>query len=156
MKRLIAQLKASGAELLRTTKHHVWRLPNGQKFTAASTPSDWRAEKNQLTDLRHALGEVPVHQEGERREKRHKPGREVQARLTPTVNTTLADKLRLIGVAEDSLREKIADLEKQLARALADAEGQRVEQLGCPGCMFRAWRRRAWRAIKRTYEGVAQ
>jgi hypothetical protein len=52
-------LDESGAVLVRQNKHLVYRLPNGQTFVAAKTPSDpARAAKNNLSQLRRALGIV--------------------------------------------------------------------------------------------------
>ena len=44
------------ATLLRHKNHKVYQLPNGRVFTIASTPSDFRAVQNQLSDLRKLLG----------------------------------------------------------------------------------------------------
>lgn len=44
------------AVLVRDTNHLVYRLDNGQTFVAAKTPSDHRAAKNNLSQLRRALG----------------------------------------------------------------------------------------------------
>ena len=50
-------LEESGAVLIRQSRHLVYRLPNGKIFVAAKTPSDpVRAAKNNLSDLRRALG----------------------------------------------------------------------------------------------------
>lgn len=49
-------LKASGAVLKRANKHQVWELPDGRKFTHASTPGDVRAWDNALCNLRKLLG----------------------------------------------------------------------------------------------------
>lgn len=50
-------LKDHHAVLVRQNKHLVYRLPNGQNFVVAKTSSDPdRAAKNNLSDLRRALG----------------------------------------------------------------------------------------------------
>ena len=49
-------LEQSGAVLVRHKKHLVYRLPNGTTYTRAKTASDNRAERNNLTTLRRALG----------------------------------------------------------------------------------------------------
>ena len=69
-------LKESGAVLLRDSKHEVWRLPNGRKFTRAKTMSDaYRGSLNSLAELRKALGvENRGHGEGERRERKRTDG----------------------------------------------------------------------------------
>jgi hypothetical protein len=52
-------LKEHNAVLVRQGKHLVYRLPNGQNFVLAKTSGDpARAAKNNLSDLRRALGIV--------------------------------------------------------------------------------------------------
>lgn len=46
-----------GAVLLRCNTHEVWRLPNGRKFVKAQTPSDHRAQLNQMKQLDRLTGE---------------------------------------------------------------------------------------------------
>lgn len=77
-KRVADLLEASGAVLLRAKRHLVFGLPNGQKVTMASTPSDCRGSYNELRDLRSALGEVDPSRgsPGARRERVAKPGRQ--------------------------------------------------------------------------------
>lgn len=60
-----------GYELKRKRKHAVYHHPDGRVFVMANTPSDWRAERNMLTDFARQVGKS-------RREllygpKRHKP-----------------------------------------------------------------------------------
>lgn len=43
--------------LHRTHKHQVWRGPDGRIFVLPSTPSDWRAAKNALTDFRRHISQ---------------------------------------------------------------------------------------------------
>lgn len=93
-----ADIIALGGKLIRAKNHAVYLLPNGVRYTVALTPSDRRAELNQLSDLRRALGLTPQHQPGERRQKRHKPGR--QGSMSPklisgtSARPTLAEQLR--------------------------------------------------------------
>lgn len=49
-------LRASGAVLVRTRKHRVYRLPNGRNYVIAATASDRRAQANQVAELRRQLG----------------------------------------------------------------------------------------------------
>lgn len=64
-------LDEHGAVLKRTKKHLVYGFPDGSTFTVASTPSDVRAVRNQIRDLKHRLGLVKAETTvGERREKR--------------------------------------------------------------------------------------
>ena len=55
MSAILDELKRVGAVLVSRKKHQKWRLPNGRVFTMSQTPSDWRAELNQLSDLRKLL-----------------------------------------------------------------------------------------------------
>lgn len=48
-------IRDRGGVLVRTTKHIVYRFPNGQIFSLAKTPSDHRGWLNTLSDLRRAL-----------------------------------------------------------------------------------------------------
>lgn len=48
-------LRESGAVLVRQKKHLVYQLPNGRRVTMSATPSDWRAERKQMRDIRRAL-----------------------------------------------------------------------------------------------------
>lgn len=49
-------LKEHGAVLERTKKHKVWSFPDGRIWVEGSTPSDVRAARNNLSDLRKMLG----------------------------------------------------------------------------------------------------
>ena len=48
-------LNSSGAVLVRQTKHAVYKLPNGRIFVESCTPSDSKAEYNNLSVLRRIL-----------------------------------------------------------------------------------------------------
>lgn len=54
-------------KLHRTTKHDVWKNAAGLTFITSATPSDLRAAKNALRDLRRLLGLTPQHVPGTRR-----------------------------------------------------------------------------------------
>ena len=110
-------LKKHGAVLDRQKRHNVWKFPDGRIFTQSRTPSDWRAPLNQLSDLRRMLGvSVPLRGEpGERRPRRNKHS---ESGIRPwhcpaTIDGALQEKLRLIGVSEDSLKEQIAFLREE-------------------------------------------
>ena len=110
--RLLAE---SGAVLARSKGHEIWKLPNGKTFTRASTPSDWRAPMNQLSDLRRELGIVDPEQgkPGERRERKvRREGRPSEWRASATGGGALAEKLRVTGVVEERLRAEIEKLKK--------------------------------------------
>ena len=53
---ILDQLKRAGAVLVRQKNHQIWRLPNGRNYVMAQTPSDRRAERNQVAALRKLLG----------------------------------------------------------------------------------------------------
>ena len=63
--RLRAALDDAGAVFVRRSKHLIFRLPNGRNFVVAVTPSDHRAERQQLTQLRRLVRETnqPPHAE---------------------------------------------------------------------------------------------
>jgi Probable zinc-ribbon domain len=65
-------LAERGAEIIDIGKHIKIRVPNATSLLVVpSTPSDWRAEKNQITELKHILGIVKNEATvGERREKK--------------------------------------------------------------------------------------
>lgn len=105
-------LKNAGAVLIRKRKHEVWRLPDGRNFVRAQTPSDKKADVNSLTDLKKILGIKNENGGGIRREKKQKNRREEIPHYQKNINP-LADKLRLTGITESALRERIEFLEKQ-------------------------------------------
>lgn len=159
-------LEQSGAVLVRSKKHLIWRLPNGNTFTQASTPSDHMAAANQLSDLRHALGISDPERgaPGERRE--HKPGREAtppEIHSAGRVTGSFAEKLSAAGLVEDSLREDlrhrqalIDHLNQELERAqqrqkLMAGVIQRLTAERCWWCRLKAyWRHR--RAVRATQD----
>jgi len=53
-------LTASGAVLVRSNGHRIYRFPDGTNWVTPNTPSDWRSWKNNLADLRRRLGIRPV------------------------------------------------------------------------------------------------
>jgi hypothetical protein len=103
-------LKRSGAVLIRDHKHLVYRLPNGNKFTRAKTPSDRKAAHNDLSDLRRALGMKNAGGgEGERRERRPKtkPARRpLDLTRTPDLKGGLAEQLAASGLVDMAEAEK--------------------------------------------------
>ncbi len=55
----IAALKSEhGFQLVRSTRHQVWKSREGVIWICASTPSDYRVAGNQLTSLRRAIREA--------------------------------------------------------------------------------------------------
>ncbi len=107
-------LREYGAVLQRKRKHEVWKFPDGKVFVRAATPSDSRADDNNLSDLKKLLGLTKtVRTEGERREPRNKPGN----LSAPRMRLTLAEQLQPVQQsmqlqeAQDALSEAIAELE---------------------------------------------
>lgn len=126
MERLESALKALGATLLRQKKHRVYELPNGSKYTVASTPSDRRAEDNALTELYHAAGiERP------KRAKSTKPKTEKPGRIEPEWDgLSVADASRPVKqlTEKQALWQRIAELEARLKTAENRVESWRLEK----------------------------
>jgi len=147
-------LKEHGAKLTRTKRHFIYKFPDGKTFTRACTPSDFRAENNQLRDLRRLLG---LHGErgapGARREARNKPGVTTTAKITPSIDGRLQEALQTSGVALSAAEDKIAALRIQLWESRRANHRKKVQLRGiqyhcvkCWGCKLR----RFWKWIFRT------
>ncbi|MFT4111322.1 hypothetical protein [Silvibacterium sp.] len=54
-KQISELLDRAGATVLRRKGHIVYRLSDGRRFVRPKTPSDWRASRNALSDLRRLL-----------------------------------------------------------------------------------------------------
>ncbi len=48
-------LRSVGAELVRQSRHAIYKLPDGRGFVQAKTPSDWRASRKSLASLRRVV-----------------------------------------------------------------------------------------------------
>jgi hypothetical protein len=102
-------LHQDGAVLTRQRKHEVWKLSNGHTFVRSSTPSDYRATLNQLSDLRKALGIADPD--------RGKPGERRVTKVATTRPTTMRDALvaaDIVEPVETTLRREIHRLENEL------------------------------------------
>lgn len=105
-------LAERSAEVVEIGKHIKIRVPEASDLLVVpSTPSDWRAEKNQMTALRHILGIVKtVATVGERREKKlpNEPRREFLQGVTfsnekkVTFQEQLAAILPTLFLADDN------------------------------------------------------
>lgn len=128
-------LKESGAVLARSRKHQIWKLPNGKTFVRANTPSCRYEEKRSYNELRNLLGLVDETrgQAGERRPKRNGNGRAENFHYNRNINTSLADKLSLNGVLEETLRKQIEVLKNQ--NKLLIEETEKV----CLFCRIKIW-----------------
>ena len=54
-KELAQLLKKSGAVLIRSKKHNVYRLPNGQIHSVSKSPSDFRTTRNSIKYLKKQI-----------------------------------------------------------------------------------------------------
>lgn len=127
-------LKSLGAVLKRRKKHEVWELPGGQNFTRACTPSDIRADSNNISDLKHAAGIIEPErgQPGERRVLRNKPGRhESGMKITPAPPRSEFG----LRVAYAEAMKEIGELKKALAHA------EELASAPCPCWWCRARKR---------------
>ena len=52
---ILSALKGAKATLIRTGKHEVWKLPNGNVIVVSVTASDRRAVMNVKGDIRRGL-----------------------------------------------------------------------------------------------------
>lgn len=132
-------LKEHGAVLIRKKKHEVWRLPNGKNFVIAQSASDYRAEMNNLSDLRKMLG-ITNEAVKSAKPKEYKPvhkKHELPQHQRP-VNNDLANKLKLVGVAEQSLSEKLAHSEKR-NKVLRETLDAVLQEKQCFFCRFQNW-----------------
>lgn len=129
-------LSQAGAVLLRKRKHEIWRLPNGQNFVRASTSSDQRAEHNNLSDLRHTLGAVKsTATQGERRPKRLKRGAAPAKTQYKRVETlSLAQSLRMAGLTDDALRDRMAEMETRMRELEQRLEAAENHIASCWAC----------------------
>ena len=109
-------LNESGAVLVRQNKHLVYRLPNGQTFVAAKTPSDpARAAKNNLSQLRRALGIVRETPDLKGEESAMPvavaaaPANEpsTQAPQEPTRKDSLKERIEAAITTEEAIQEKL-------------------------------------------------
>jgi hypothetical protein len=113
-----AALAAVGARLKRNKKHLVYELPNGNKVTMASTPSDHRAEENMLRDIRRAAGLVHEPKPpSPPKPKTRKLGRvERDWHGLPQAGSPMAAAFRDSGLVEQQLRSRIGQLEAEIER----------------------------------------
>lgn len=121
--RLQEALEAVGATLKRAKKHRVYALPNGRTFVVGNTPSDKRADRNAISDLKAVAGvafdeprrKAPAEIRAERR---NRPGRAGE-RPWPVGSSPLASALRDSGIVEQQLRDEIAQLKRGIAELTA-------------------------------------
>ena len=134
-------LKSIGAVLKRRKKHEVWQLPDGGMFTRACTPSDIRADNNNLSDLKRAAGILDPERgnPGQRRDRRNKPGRhESEMKITPAPpRSEFALRLAYVQAMEDLER-----LRAEVVGLMASTDyWKAVANTPCPCWWCRARRR---------------
>ena len=130
-KEVLKLLKESGAKQIRSKKHDIWELPDGQRYTLPATPSDHRSWKNNLAKLKWFLGRKVreekthadfAHKKKKARAPKHKPHTKFLADLPPREERppTPISESPLV-----TLRKKMLDeaLQKAIAeRALRDGK----------------------------------
>lgn len=140
VKALLVQL---GARLKRDKKHLVYALPNGRTFTMAATPSDVRAEQNQLTDLRRAAGlERAAKPPSAPKVRRVKPGNQAP---TPWRASPIAAALITSGVAADAELAKAREVERMLRWRVFELEHDLAAAQESLSAVNRLWAVRLWR-----------
>jgi len=149
--KVAALLKEHEAELVRNRTHQIWRLPNGRLFVQSNTPSDRNAERNSITHLRRLLGIKRKGGDGVRRERKLGGGRDRTEKYERSVNTALADQLRLTGLTEQGLRDDIEMLTYQ-NDMLSAANDELVADINaipkpqpCWFCRLKEW----WRGLRK-------
>jgi len=134
-------LSQAGAVLKRARKHEVWALPNGKKFVRGQTPSDKRADDNNLSDLKHTLGIVkPVAVEGERREKKATSGSApAKTRYKKPETLSLAQSLRMAGLTDDAIRDRMSTQESRMCELEKRIEAAEAHVANCWACRLSRW-----------------
>lgn len=145
-KTIITLLREHGAELVRQRKHKVYRFPGGKIYVESGTPSDQLGERRTLADLKRTL-ELPVEKRptnGNGARHKPKPGRvePVHYEKIESVSATFADKLRLSGAVELTLRDELTMNQEHIE--ILTARITELEAWVCP-----SWWCRLRRAVKR-------
>ena len=93
-------LEQSGAVLVRSKNHLVYRLPTGETYTRAKTPSDHRAERNDLSILRRArrAGATNPH---------HKENRAMESQRTATPPVAAPPAPAPVPPQPESIKQRI-------------------------------------------------
>jgi hypothetical protein len=143
-------LNECGAILKRAHKHQVWQLPNGKNFVRASTPSDRKGDLNNLSELKHQLEIVsPIRSSAPpkaRMSKAKKPkGQSSTPRLKSNVaSLSLAESLRMAGITDESLRDRVSGLENRMGRIEQRQTDIEVRQSRCWACRIQQWIETKW------------
>jgi hypothetical protein len=98
--------------LVRRKKHLVYRLPNGTTYTRAKTASDHRAERNNLSILRQALGACatnPDHQEKRQMESQctTPPAVAAPPPSAPPQPESIKQRIEAAIASEEAIQEKL-------------------------------------------------
>jgi len=94
--RELERLLAEHGELMRTTKHKVYLLDNGQMFTVPKSPSDDRWAHNALETLRQVLGIKRVVRKNPARRRKNPPPAALHRFDPPAHRVDWKDHLRRI------------------------------------------------------------
>lgn len=141
--RCTALLDRLGAVLVRHKRHEIWRLPDGRIHTRSCTPSDHHSDLNNLKDLERQAGirAEPRKTPSSGREKRAKAKRHGEGRRMAyqPFESAMANALRVSGLVEAELREKIANLENAVVQLRESNDRLRSEMRRCWGCQMRGW-----------------
>lgn len=143
--RVTQLLRECGAVLKRRRKHEVYELPNGKNFVRASTPSDRRADLNSLSDLKRQLGVETVKEQAspsrnklsrKRAPKGHGKAERIRGKVA---SLSLAESLRLAGLTDDALRERVALLERRVEMIESQHRSIQDHQQQCLACRVARW-----------------
>lgn len=142
-------LAGCGAVLKRRRKHEVYELPNGQNFVRASTPSDRKGDLNNLSDLKHQLKVVVPKKIGAAPSRaklsRAKPRKTVSTERmkSKVASLSLAESLRMAGLTDDVLRDRVEAFESRLSEIEARLCRAEEHRATCLACRFVDW----WHAL---------
>jgi hypothetical protein len=96
----LSLLRKSGAELLRSKKHNIYRLKDGSRYVTPATPSDVHAWRNCLSFLKVKLGlslrgeDARVGSPKEKRKARQRQPRQPSALSPSPIGFNFRDKIR--------------------------------------------------------------
>lgn len=119
---VLSILKAHGATLERTKKHKVWRFPDGRSWAFGSSPSDVRAWKNNLHELRNFLG-LNDPERGKPGARRPKKAKKQRQKFEVPLESTI-EKPRI------TMADELLQLREQLPTARIDLAAQPLSEAG--------------------------
>lgn len=115
-------LRSHGFGLARQRKHKVYKREDGTTFVTASTPSDWRAERNQLATLCRVLG-TDKHRLLASLERRRRRIRAERAPAVPPIAVPPSIVENVPTKADEKLAKRLARIDRnRAAKAARGAE----------------------------------